>query len=173
MWKDKISIVVKRAYLIGYKVTSEDVHALYFISRNVMGKIIPLLATSYYYWKVHKALQSSSSFLSVAKYSTSRLFWLSFIPVACSLPAILGDTFEVLSNQMNSKTVVLFVVFLKYLWEFLNLWVYWSLQKSDERRSSMDDTPLLEVLSTDGDECPSKRGSSKSIGSKQNHSLVL
>jgi len=159
MWKDKISVLVKRGYSIGYRIKGEDMHLIYFFARNVMGKIIPLLATSYYYWKVHKALQSSSSFLSVAKYSTSRLFWLSFIPVVCSLPGILGDAFEVLNNQINSKALILLVSLLRYIWEILNLWFYWSLQKGDEtgRNSFIAETPLLETRRTADEEGPSNK----------------
>ncbi len=143
---------------------SQDMHLIYFFARNVMGKIIPLLATSIYYWKVHKALKNSWTFLTVTKNSTSRLFWLSIIPIACSMPGVLGDTFEVLSLQMNSKAVVIFVSSLRYIWEFLNLWVYWSLQKGDERGSFIAETPLLENLSTDDEEGPSSKRSLKSVG---------
>lgn len=128
-------------------------HLIYFFARNVVGKIIPLLATSFYYWKVHKALKNSSNLLSAVKYSTSRLFWLSFIPVLCSLPGILGDTFEVMNNQMNSKAIILLVSLLRYVWEILNLWFYWSLQKGDEmgRDSFISETPLLETFKRDDD----------------------
>jgi len=156
-WKGKIDIFIRGGYSIGYRLLGKDGNLAYFIARDVVGKIIPLSATSFYYWKVYKAMQKASIFFCAPKNNSLRLFWLSMIPIVCTLPGILSDTFRLFSYELNTHFITIPIFFLRYIWEVLNLWIYWSLQQGDRKGSMMMENIPIEYLSTDDEDNFSKK----------------
>jgi len=155
VWKDKISLKASGEYSVSYHLADNGAYLEWsvYISRDGFGKILPLAATSFFYWKIYKSLKKAATFLSTAKDSTLRLFWLSIIPLACSLPGIFIDGFSLLQdNTVLTSVLMILAVVMKNIWDFLYLWVYWKLQNENRRGRFLDESFLLDSFTEDDSE---------------------
>ena len=103
----------------------------FFIVRDVIGRLVPCLATPIFYYKLYYLLKDSSDIVSFSRSALLRLFWYSTIPLLCSLPGILKNVNSKWSFSYFSMGITTVVMILRYFWEFLNLWAYWKLNPTD------------------------------------------
>ncbi len=115
-------------YTVG---TSIDDHSSckisFIIVRDVIGRLVPCLATPIFYYKLYCLLKDSSDVVSFSRQALLRLFWYSTIPLVCALPGILKDINSKWSFSYFSMGITTIVMILRYFWEFLNLWAYYKL----------------------------------------------
>lgn len=128
-------------YTVG---TSIDDHSSckisFIIVRDVIGRLVPCLATPIFYYKLYYLLKDSSDIVSFSRQALLRLFWYSTIPLVCALPGILKDINSKWSFSYFSMGITTIVMILRYFWEFLNLWGYWK-GKSPRKQRNFSRSP--------------------------------
>jgi len=139
-----VSFRLRGVYTIGYAITSRDFFLSFFVIRDLIGKIIPLGATSWYYLKVFRLLKKSSNIVRFERRTFLKIFFFSFIPLFCSLPTILADLNMVLQPYENRPAVSVINAVLRYFWDLVNLKIYLGLMRKRNSDGLIDESSLNE-----------------------------
>lgn len=128
VWGNKIHFVIHGSHNIGSYVEDESSAKIPFILvRDIIGRLVPTLATSICYFKLYYLLRDSMNIVSFSRPALLRLFWYSTIPLVCAIPGILNDMNNDWAEIYSSPILTAIIRYLRYFWEFLNLWAYWKL----------------------------------------------
>jgi len=135
LWGEEVSFSVHGLYAVGYLPKGSPFQVKTFIIFNGLGYFLPIIITSYCYFRVYRILKVPSSEITYSKTATTRMFWYSLIPIICFAPGAFLEVWFTLRGEYLPFKASILVNGLHRCWGFMNLLAFWIFKPSDDDRT--------------------------------------
>jgi len=140
-----MTLAINEVYTVVGYMKKPSYPLIYFVYRDIIGRLIAEILTSICYFKLYKLLESNHDIFSFSRGALKRLCFYSTIPIIWYFPTVIYyDICKKEQTPFLNGILSVIIMVLRYFWEFCNLWAYWNFKPSNEEHESELDEDLLQ-----------------------------